>query len=641
MTHLRSLLVFSIGLLCTIHSMAQVTVARIFSDNMVLQRDVQVPVWGKAGPNEKIKVEINGCSIETLADKKGDWQVYLPSFEAGGPYELKINSTLVLKNVLFGDVWFASGQSNMEWRLENSKNGPQEVPKASFKNIRLFTVPKRTASSPKSDLEQGQWEVCTPETAKGFSAIAYYFGKDIHEKYNVPVGLINCTWGGTVAEAWTSTEMLKKLPDFTDRIIQLENAKENWENDIIPNAERDRKRVRILEESYNGLEEGFEKVSYSTNDWRAIDLPAYSEELFGVIWLRKVVTVPKEFKGQDLKLSLGRINHQSDVYFNGTSLGKTFYPEFVTLEVPGNLVKSGENVVTIRMSNRWGEPGFEGPESEMKLVAATGSVLEDMSGIWKFHRGLEPAVPEVKEYNKYPGSLFNGMVNPVIPYAIKGVIWYQGESNDVRAYQYRSLFHALIVDWEIRWEMGYLPFLYVQLPNYLDPQPEPQENAWAELREAQLMALDLPSTGMVVTIDLGEAQNLHPTNKKDVANRLTLCAQKVAYGEDVVHSGPLYSSMEINGNEIEISFEHIDGGLMAKGDKLEGFAIAGKDKKFYWADAQIVGGKVFVKSDKVKEPVAVRYAWASNPVCNLYNKKGLPASPFRTDDWDGITKGVK
>jgi sialate O-acetylesterase len=617
---------------------ANVEVSRIFSDNMVLQRDINAPVWGTADPGEKIDVMIDGLTVSARAEADGTWKVYLPVFKAGGPYELIVSgkNEVRFSNVLFGDVWVASGQSNMEWRLENVNNGLQEVNDANYPQIRLFYVPKRTGYTPKDDLEGGQWDTCSPEIAKSFSAVAYFFGRELHQDVNVPIGLINCNWGGTVAEAWTSAEMLKSLPDFKDKVLALENGP-NWEEDIEANNQRSQEKSKIIDDSFNGLEEGITKLNYSTNDWPTVIAPNWEDELEGIVWMRKMVEIPKEFKGQELKFDLGRIENNVTVYFNEEKLGMTNSPYFTEYTVPAKLVRAGKNVITLRVLHRWGRPNFTGPEERMKLYAPNGAVLEDLSGPWKYKTGLEPKFPEIKGYQNYPSSLFNGMLNPIIPYGIKGVIWYQGESNAGRAYQYRSLFQAMIEDWRIRWGQGYFPFLYVQLANFMDIPEQPEDNGWAELREAQTMALRLPNTGMAVTMDIGERFDIHPRNKQDVGHRLALAAKKIAYGQEIIHSGPLYKGMEINGKDIEIAFDFVGNGLMMKGEKLKGFQIAGKDRKFYWADAQIVGGEVFVSSDKVTEPVAVRYNWSINMDGNLFNKNGLPASSFRTDDWPGTT----
>ncbi len=636
---LHLILLVIVSLVTSLNLLSAVKVAGIFSDNMVLQRGINAPIWGTANPGEKIVVEINGLSSSTQASADGKWLIYLPEFIAGGPYELKVNGENEVKfsGVMFGDVWIASGQSNMAWRLENANNAEEEVKDANYPDIRLFYVPKRVGKYPKEDLDGGQWDVCTPEVAKSFSAVAYFFGRKLHEDIDVPIGLINCNWGGTPAEAWASAEILKSLPDFKARIVELEDGP-NWEDDISANTERSNKKSDIIKNSFKGLEQGVHKINYNSNDWPVVIVPNWDEKLEGIVWMRKIIELPKEYKNKELRFDLGRISYNATVYFNEVKLGTTTSPNFTEYTVPANLVKSGKNVIAVRLLHFWAIPNFEGPEERMKLYAPNGAVLEDLAGPWKYQTGLEPEFPKVIGYQNYPASLYNGMLSPIIPYGMKGVIWYQGESNASRAYQYRALFQSMIEDWRVRWGLDYFPFLFVQLANYMDIPEEPQEDDWAELREAQIMALRLPNTGMAVTIDIGEMFDIHPRNKQDVGLRLALAAKKIAYNQDIVFSGPIYNSMEINGNEIEVSFDHVGSGLNMKGEKLNSFQIAGKDKKFYWAKAIIVGGEVFVSSEKVKNPVAVRYGWSINTDGNLYNKNGLPASPFRTDNWTGKTK---
>jgi sialate O-acetylesterase len=633
-----SIIAVAFILVSVIHVFATVKVARIFSNNIVLQRDMNAPIWGTANSGEEITVTIDGLSLTTRADTEGHWSVRLPAFKAGGPYTLSVKgeNTITFSDVLFGDVWVASGQSNMAWSLQNSNNAQEEVSNANYPSLRLFDVKRRVGKAPKADIDEGQWEKCTPDVAKGFSAVAYFFGRELHKDMNVPIGLINCNWGGTAAEAWTSPEMLKSLPDFKERMIELESGA-NWEEDLPANEKRNETKQKIISDSRQGIEVGVTKIGYNTNDWPTVIAPNWEESLEGVVWLRKMVEIPNEFKGKEIRFDLGRIENMATVYFNEVELGTINSPNFSEYVVPAKLVKPGKNVITVRALHRWGNLNFTGPQDRMKLYAPNGAVLEDLSGPWKYKTGLEPEFPQVIGYQNYPASLFNGMLHPIIPFGIKGVIWYQGESNAGRAYQYRMLFQSMIEDWRIHWGQGYFPFLFVQLANYMDIPTEPQGDAWAELREAQTMALRLPNTGMAVTMDIGEQFDIHPRNKQDVGHRLALAAKKIAYCQELTHSGPMYKSMEVNKSDAEISFDYVGKGLMAKGEKLKGFQIAGKDKKFYWADAQIVGGKVFVSSEKVKEPAAVRYGWGTNMDCNLFNKDGLPASPFRTDDWPGMT----
>ena len=620
---------------------AQVKLAGVFTNHMVLQRNAEVPVWGTASPGKKIIVEINGIHEEAIADGEGRWKISLPKFEAGGPYEMNISGdgSLKLNDILFGEVWFASGQSNMGFTMNSGPlNKEKEIAAADYPDIRLFTVPRRVAKTPKEDLESGSWSPCTPETVADFSAVAYFFGRKIHKDLKVPVGLINCSWGGTPAEAWTSAEMLKTLPAYKGRMIAIEENPVNWEDDVEANNQRQKMKDDIIRNSFEGFKEGVTKLNYDDSDWKSIAVPDWDEDLEGIVWMRKRISVPKEYKKQPITVDIGRIQYNAIVYFNGERIGEVTSPDFARFEVPGTLVRAGDNEIAVRALHFWAKPQFSGPAERMKVTAANGVVIDDLADIWRYKTGLEPEFPEIKGYPYYPASLYSGMAAAVIPYGIAGVIWYQGESNAGNAYDYQDLFKAMITDWRVRWQKGYFPFLFVQLANYLDEKSDPGEDAWAELREAQLQALVLPNTGMAVAIDIGEALDIHPKNKQDVGLRLALNAEKIAYGMDVVNSGPIFKSMKIDGKDVDLKFDHIGSGLMAKGGDLRGFAVAGADKKFYWAKARIAGNQVILRSDKVPHPVAVRYGWASNPDCNLYNKDGLPTSPFRTDSWRGITQ---
>jgi len=620
---------------------AQVKIARVFTDHMVLQRNAEIPVWGTAASGKKIVVEINGVREEAITDSDGKWKICLPGFKAGGPFEMSVSGdgTLKLTDVLFGEVWFASGQSNMGFTMNSGPiDKEKEIAAANYPEIRLFTVPRRVAKTPREDLEGGFWAPCTPQTVADFSAVAYFFGRKIHKDLNVPVGLINCSWGGTPAEAWTSAEMLKTLPAYRDLVIDIEENPVNWEDDIEANNQRQKRKDDIISNSFEGVKEGATKLNYDDSDWKSIAVPNWDEDLDGIVWMRKRISVPKEYKKQPITVDIGRIQYNAVVYFNGEKIGEVTSPDFARFEVPGRLVRAGDNEIVVRALHFWAKPQFSGPAERMKVTAANGVVIDDLADVWRYKTGLEPEFPEIKSYAHYPASLYGGMAAAVIPYRIAGAIWYQGESNAGNAYYYRDLFKAMITDWRIRWQEGYFPFLFVQLANYLDEKPDPGEDAWAELREAQLQALILPNTGMAVAVDIGEALNIHPKNKQEVGRRLALNAEKIAYGMEVVNSGPIFKSMKIDGRDVDLNFDHTGSGLMAKGGDLRGFAVAGEDKKFYWAKARIAGSQVILRSDKVTHPVAVRYGWASNPDCNLYNKDGLPASPLRTDDWPGITR---
>lgn len=632
----------------------------IFGDHMVLQCNMPVPIWGWAQPNEEVAVILKGRKpIVTKANEQGRWMVKLPPQPAGGPYELTIRTrkeTIRFKDVLFGEVWICSGQSNMEWPVAWAQNAKQEIATANFPQIRFFVVEKSIALEPQTDCK-GKWVVCSPETIGGFSAVGYFFGREIHQRLKVPVGLIGTYWGGTPAEAWTDLKALESDPDFKPILERLprdqetlKRLQEQYERSL---AEWNQK-VILKDPGNKGEGMGWAKPDFDDSDWATMELPRILERsmnIDGAVWFRKVVNIPESWVGKDLVLSLGPIDDHDITYFNGERIGSTGpeTPSSWTVprryKVPGRLVKPGANLIAVRVFDQLEYGGFTGLPDQMRLELAEGKTEPiSLAGVWKFKIEFArdasklPPRPQPPINNWTPTGLFNAMVAPLIPYAIRGVIWYQGESNVGRAYQYRKLFPALINSWRKAWGQGDFPFLFVQLANYLGRRPEPTESAWAELREAQLLTLKtVPKTGMAVAIDIGEADDIHPRNKQDVGKRLALAALAIAYGQKIVYSGPIYRSMKIEGNRIRLFFDHVGSGLIARGERLVGFAIAGKDRKFVWANAKIEGNTVVVWSEQVPEPVAVRYAWADNPDCNLYNKEGLPASPFRTDDWPGVT----
>jgi sialate O-acetylesterase len=489
---------------------ADVKLPAIIGSNMVLQADMKPCIWGWADAGEKVTVTLGDQKAEATADKDGKWQVRLAAVKAGtGPLEMTVagKNALKLDNILVGEVWICSGQSNMEWSVKSSKDPEKEIAEAKYPKIRLFTVTKATSDTPQADCK-GQWVECAPETVPNFSAVGYFFGRMLHKDLGVPVGLVNTSWGGTPAESWTSREALEADADLKAIIARYQRQIDN----------------------YSKAKEDWEKVKdQKVADWKAAADKAKAE----------------------------------------------------------------------------GKPQPRRPNG--------------------------PSDPATSANR--PSSLYNGMIAPLIPLGIRGAIWYQGESNAGRPVEYRKLFPTMIQDWRKRWGEGDFTFLFVQLANFMARKDEPAESGWAALREAQTMTLSLPKTGMAVIIDIGDAKDIHPKNKQDVGKRLALAAEAGTYGKDVVYSGPMYESMKVEGDKVRLKFKHVGGGLVAKGDKLTGFAIAGEDKKFVWADAKIDGDTVVVSAKDVAKPVAVRYAWADNPECNLYNKADLPAVPLRTDDW--------
>jgi sialate O-acetylesterase len=493
---------------------------------MIIQRDVRVPIWGRANPNEAIQVVFVNQIKNTITDHKGHWSVKLDPIPSGGPFNMTIigENTHVIENILVGDVWICSGQSNMGFALQNSENAESELPKANHPNIHLFKVKNNAALTPQETLE-GKWSVCTSESARLFSAVGYYFGKKVHKKLNVPIGLICSAWGGTPAEAWTGLETLKSHPILKPLL----------------------------------------------NYWEAL----------------------------------------------------TQYPDYETHFADYHARFNIEFRAYLRAIREWREQ-VEKAEQENRPIPP------------------RPRLENGPGSKNTPAVLYNAMIRPLEPYAIKGVIWYQGESNTERAWQYRTLFPQMIQCWRDNWGQGDFPFLFVQLPNYMEPQKQPIENSgWVELQEAQLNTLkETVNTSMAVTIDLGEADNIHPKNKRDVGKRLALNAFQHVYGLDVPGSGPIYQSVKFKGKWAVITFKHVGDGLMTTNDeKVKGFAIKGEEGPFRWAQAKIKGATVHVWNDRIQSPKAVRFAWASNPIHNLYNKAGLPACPFRTDETTWTTKG--
>lgn len=623
---------------------------------MVLQQKRTIPVWGKADPGGEVSVTIKGQNEKAIADNDGEWRVNLAAIPAGGPYELLISGeeSIEIKNVMVGEVWICSGQSNMEMALAGwgqINDYENEISNAMYPDLRLITVDKKTANLPQEDFKSDGWKQCTPENVALFSAVAYFFGRDLHQDLNIPIGLIHTSWGGTVAEAWTSGPTLKTFPEFAVEVEFIESDTLSEEEKALAKekikAEWPDKIEQILVDQ-GTLNHRFQDPEFKSEDWKRMTLPTIWEDaglnVDGVVWFSKEVNIPESWQGEDLLLSLGKINDYDITWFNGVRVGRgTDVSELRKYNISNSIVVSGKNKIVVEVLDIGNLGGIYGPADEMKLESAKGSVA--LTGEWRYlidpvniDVGELPRKPDDNNEVNRPTVLYNAMIHPLLPYAIQGAIWYQGESNAGRAYQYRKLFKDMIGDWRKNWGQGDFPFLFVQLANFMEVKSQPEEDAWAELREAQTMALELPNTGMAVAIDIGDEKDIHPKNKQDVGRRLALNALALVYDRDLVYSGPMYRSMKIEQGKVRLQFDHTDGGLKIKeGDKLKGFSIAADDKKFRWANAKIEGDEIVVWNPEISEPASVRYAWASNPVCNLYNGAGLPASPFRTDSWDGLT----
>ncbi|HEV8505735.1 MAG TPA: sialate O-acetylesterase [Chitinophagaceae bacterium] len=619
---------------------AQVRLPRLIRDSMILQRESKINVWGWALKNEKIRIKFNGKNFKTIANADGKWLLQLPPMKAGGPYTMTIDARnhLVINNILIGDVWFCSGQSNMVHQMKlHSVRYASEIASANFPEIRHFWIPTMTdLNGPHDDLPTGYWKSANPEDVLEFSAVAYFFAKKIYEKYHVPIGLINASVGGTPIESWTSEEGLKEFPTI-DTIVQ-----NNKDTSYISRATKKSSVSSDQKQTDLGLISSWFEPAYIPKEWRTINIPGYWEDqgikdLDGVVWYRREIDVPPSMTNIAAKVFLGRIVDADFLYINGKMVGNTTYqyPQRRYL-VPAGILKPGKNIFVVRVINNSGKGGFV-PDKPYSLIAGNDTI--DLKGYWQCKVGdvFFPGSDGGNNFSlqKQPTALYNAMVAPVSNYTIKGFLWYQGEANSSRAKEYAKLQPAMIADWRNKWKEGDLPFLYVQLPNFMEINYSPSESQWAELREAQLKSLSISNTGMAVAIDLGEWNDIHPDRKKEVGERLALAAEKFAYGEkDVVYSGPIYQSSTVNANKITISFANTGSGLITNdGEELSQFAIAGSDRKFVWAKAKIEGDKVVVWNDDVPNPMYVRYAWADNPDNpNLYNKEGLPASPFRTDE---------
>lgn len=617
---------------------SQIRLPELISDGMILQRDTKVKLWGWAAPEEKVLLNFNSKIYSTISDKDGKWKIVLPKQKPGGPYQLvfSASNTITVSNVLFGDVWICSGQSNMELTLERVRDKyPKVFAAASNPNIRQFLVPdKYDFEKPQHDFESGEWLPVSKEAISKFSAVAYFFADELYKKYKVPIGLINAALGGSPAEAWISEGTLKEFPTYFDELQKFKDKK------LIEQIESSDKKISDnwyaqLNESDKGLQNSWFKIDVDDSNWCNLDVPGYwtdqgVENLNGAFWYRREFTLDKNFVQKPSRLWLGRIVDADSVFINGIFVGTTSYqypPRKYAIK-PG-ILNEGKNTIAVKVISNSGKGGFV-PDKPYWI--ASGNDTIDLKGRWKFQTGaVMAALPGSTFIRWKPTGLFNAMIAPLTNYSVKGVIWYQGESNTKNPSEYFSLMKSLIGDWRKQWKQNDFPFLYVQLANFMEPKEFQDKSSWAELRQAQLETLKVRNTGMVVGIDLGEWNDIHPLNKLDVGKRLALQALKVAYGEKkLIASGPICKSVQRKDGKLTLTFSNVGGGLIsANGKELKGFFIAGADKKFLSAKAEIVNNKILLSSDSVSSPVFVRYAWADNPLgANLYNKEGLPASPY-------------
>ncbi len=610
---------------------------RIIGDGMVLQRNANVKVWGWASPGEAVTVRFIGKVYHTSADDSGEWFVKLESAEAGGPYNMDIETVeslekITVKNILMGDVWLCSGQSNMEMKMDTLKDTyPKEIAHCYNDKIRHFCIPVTyDFEKPQMDLEAGSWEAANPESVLDFTATGYFYALKLFEKYHIPIGLINASLGGSPAEAWLSESALKEFPKHYESAKQLSNR--DYLDKVLSEDQAS------TEAWYNELNQNDKGIENNNISWQNIKVPSYWEDegvgnFNGVVWFRTEIEISCTFADKTARLVLGNIVDEDTTYINGIEVGTTpnqYIPRKYSIQE--GILKEGKNTILIRVVNTSGKGGFY---KEKPYQLEIGDNIIDLTGEWQYVIGAKSSPMSEPAFVQWrPLGLYNGMLAPVTNYAVKGFVWYQGESNTKNPGEYENLLKVLIADWRQKWNIGNLPFLYVQLPNFMEPSEIPTESNWAQLREAQRRTLSVPNTGMAVAIDLGEWNDIHPVNKKDVGTRLALAAMKTVYGDEaIVAYGPMYQSGRIDGSRIILSFTDTGSGLIFKnGDRLGAFAIAGADRIFVCANAEITDNDVAVCSEKIPHPAYVRYAWADNPVdANLYNREGLPASPFTTE----------
>ena len=623
---------------------ATLRLPRLFADGMVVQRDARLSVWGWATPNAGVLVSFRGHTARVRATANGAWRLTLPPSRAGGPFELLVrsgNEYIALHNVLVGDVWVASGQSNMEFVVASGNDAPYEIAAAHDSLIRQFKVPLSWANAPEDDLAGGAWVPADSQHVGAFTAVGYFFARDLRKSVHVPIAIINTTWGGSAIEAWMSRASQGLTDSAWSATLRAEDARVD--------AMRASLRAKIgalptTDAGLVGSNAVWADTSLDDSNWAEIDVPAFWEPqgyegMDGVAWYRHTFNLSESEVRAGVTVSLAAIDDNDITWVNGIEIGRTAgYNLQRTYRVPATALRVGRNVLAVRVTDLGGDGGINGAAT---LEFGDGT-QRSLAGRWKFKVGEVSLKPAGQDVNQVPSALYNKMIYPLLPFAIKGVIWYQGEtnaSNMTRARAYRGQFHSLIESWRGAWGSGRhaFPFLWVQLPNFgaADTVP-PATAAWATQRESMDAALSLPKTGRAVAIDVGEPGDIHPRNKQDVGARLARVARRVAYGEKLVSSGPTYRSHTVRGDTVIVQFDNIGGGLVSRAadGAVGGFAIAGADHRFVWANARVVGKRVVVWSDSISKPVAVRYAWANNPErLTLYNRAGLPTAPFRTDRW--------
>ncbi|MCL6260595.1 sialate O-acetylesterase [Aquiflexum sp. TKW24L] len=606
--------------------LTEVFMPKFFADHMVFQRNQPIRVWGDGTPGKNVVGKFNNQEKETEIDENGYWTLEFDPMPASGPFVLDVNGKKI-RGIQIGDVWVAGGQSNMEWVMSAQVEGlPEEIADSGYPLIRFFKIPHDYDAKEKTDVRGGEWRMANADNILNFSAVAWFFAKKNHLEKGVPIGIIESNWGGTPAEGWTSATKLIDFPPYQAKAKDVLDRKDYWIQEIIDNKVRELKRNELVAAPQNGEIKGVVNIDFDDADWQRVNLPA-DNPFSDIAWFRKKFNLTDT---ENVSLNLGDIQQMAYIYLNGGRLLFKDYGDAVKeFPIPSTMLNKGENLLVVRIINTWNNAPVLGKSGEF-FVKSSGKKIS-LEGEWKYNNRIEEEIPKVEWYNWQPGMMYNAMIAPIVKYPIKGVIWYQGESNTGDHQYYKQLFSTMIQNWREAWGIGDFPFLFVQLANFMKREEVQPDSDWAFLREAQTQTLDLPNTGMAVTIDVGNANDIHPRNKKDVGHRLWQVARKVAYGEDVIHSGPSVASVEKKGEKVLVTFNNVGEGLqVSSGTEVTGFILAGEDGQFEIAKGKIVGtNQVEVYSSKVKNPVEVRFAWADNPEFNLYNSLSLPAVPFR------------
>ncbi len=660
--------------LCVVTANAEVAMPKFFSDNMVLQRDVLIPIWGWANPNEAITVKFHDQSKTTTADSKGNWMLKLDVEKAGGPFQLIISgeNTIQINNVLVGEVWLCSGQSNMEWLVQYSLNAKQEIRTANYPNIRHIKVDKTINSLSQRDISNGRWNICDSTTVGDFSAVAYFFARKLYNELSVPIGLINASWGGSNIETWISREGFESSEEFKEMICKMPKISfDSLYAERIFNASQ--KIEQIQKQKLSSFNEAlFKKIDFDDNALPTLYQPKAWEaqslgEFDGTVWIRKTIELTEDESKAQAEIHLTPIDDEDITFINGVQVGSmNIWNAPRSYRIPSGILRTGKNVIVIKIFDGGGGGGMFGDAEGAKLIL--GDQEKSLAGEWKF---LVESIRVESNQNEFPSLCYNAMIAPLIPFALKGVLWYQGESNAERAFQYQTSFPLLIQDWRKKWSTEF-PFYFVQLATYKTNGNSNEGSDWAELREAQTKTLSVAKTGMAVTTDIGNPDDIHPINKQPLGKRLADLALNNDYNRPRVCQSPMYKSLVIKKNSAIVTFaneksiltatnkngspwsvssqttritnpSYPDSTLqMSNSYEVIGFEIAGSDKVFYPAKGIIRGNTVIITSTEVPKPLAIRFGWKGDESeCNLFNAEGLPAVPFRTDDWKSITLNKK